>query len=164
MKHGHCEWGFWTLRMYHPNSPRTKKGSSVFSRSSTTTISPGKSFLTENRSLGSEADGLCMMLRSFSLKNGNADTVTLFILHSISWDWSLSAFTPWILAALKARIHASEKSNLRPIIMPGITAASYPPLVSVQTSFTSIRAAAGGRGARGMRLQSTHFRIVACRK
>lgn len=94
------------------NSPRTKKGSSVFSRSSTTTTSPGKSFLTENSSLGSEADGLCMMLRSFSLRNGSADTVTLFILHSVSWLWPSSPFRPrTVVIWLARRSHSSPTSR-----------------------------------------------------
>ncbi|TNN77343.1 hypothetical protein EYF80_012457 [Liparis tanakae] len=94
------------------HSPRTKNGSSVFSRSSTTTTSPGKSFRTENSSLGSEADGLCMMLRSFSRRNGSADTVTLFILHSVSWFWSSSPFRPRTPGARAAmRLHASPSSS-----------------------------------------------------
>ncbi|MEQ2172736.1 hypothetical protein GOODEAATRI_024342 [Goodea atripinnis] len=79
--------------------------------SSTTTTSPGKSFLTENSSLGSEADGLCMMLRSFSLRNGSADTVTLFILHSVSWLWSSSPFRPRTVVVCAVRSHSSHSSR-----------------------------------------------------
>lgn len=124
------------------NSPKTKKGSSVFSRSSTTTTSPGKSFRTEKSSLGSEADGLCMMLRSFSLRNGSADTVTLFILHSVSWLWSSSPFRHRTSAARRSQVSPScsgrSSGALGPMLTLAISVAAFP-LSQAQLSVSARR-------------------------
>lgn len=107
-----------------------KKGSSVFSRSSTTTTSPGKSFRTEKSSFGSEAEGLCMMLRSFSLRNGSAETVTLFILHSLSSPGSSSPFSPPTFGVRNATINQRRARGsscmLGSMLMLAISGAPFP--------------------------------------
>lgn len=146
------------------NSPKTKNGSSVFSRSSTTTMSPGKSFLTENRSFGSEAEGLCMMLRSFSLKNGKADTVTLFILHSISCDWSSSVLRLWILSGLFAKIHrnVANKHVCGPILSDSTTVSDPFPYARQLQSVECRQREEEERG--GTRRQSTNIRVCFAKR
>ena len=127
-------------------------------------MSPGKSFLTENRSFGSEAEGLCMMLRSFSLKNGKADTVTLFILHSISCDWSSSVFRLWIQLGLRAKIHrnVTKKHWRGPILSDSTTVSDPLPYARQQQSVECRLREEEERG--GTRRQSTNIRVCFARR
>ena len=109
----------------------------MFSRSSTTTISPGKSLRTEKRSLGSEAEGLCMMFRSFSRRKGSADTVMLLSLHSNSLEGSTSPAAVASTVAGPQQQASRAQSPAKAILSPG----RLPP------SAAKVGEAASGEGA-----------------
>lgn len=122
----------------------------MFSRSSTTTISPGKSLRTEKRSLGSEAEGLCMMFRSFSRRKGSADTVMLLSLHSNSLEGSTSPAAVASTVAGPQQQASRAQSPAKAILSPGRLPPSAAKVGEAASGEgASERASAGGGGGWG---------------